>query len=179
MPRKPARPDALRQPSLLLDPNDPRPAGISGALDGTPADAVSARRQRILKLREHHRVLSELTVSVNRELAHIAAGSQSMETPEAVALLAQLRSLQEQRTAIEAATQDELAALKTLERRLDNVPRGPDPKRGLLKVRHPNQDFFLADLFDYAMKDDGASMEAPIFTLSTKPDLSIWEWRSK
>lgn len=52
-------------------------------------------------------------------------------------------------------------------------------KSGLLKVRHPNRDFFLADLFDYAMKDDGASMEAPIFTLSTKPDLSIWEWHSK
>lgn len=49
----------------------------------------------------------------------------------------------------------------------------------MVKVRHPNRDFFLADLFEYAMKDDGASMEAPIFTLSTKPDLSIWEWRSK
>lgn len=53
------------------------------------------------------------------------------------------------------------------------------PHRGLVKHRHPNRDFFLADMFDYSMKDDGASMEAPIFTLSTKPDLSIWEWRSK
>ena len=34
-------------------------------------------------------------------------------------------------------------------------------------------------MFDYAMKDDGASMEAPVFTLSTKPDISIWEWKSK
>lgn len=51
--------------------------------------------------------------------------------------------------------------------------------RGLVKHRHPNRDFFLADLFDYALKDDGASMEAPIFTLSTKPDLSIWQWTSK
>ena len=51
--------------------------------------------------------------------------------------------------------------------------------RGLLRVRHPNRDFFLADLFDYALKGDGASMEAPIFTLATKPDLSIWEWHSK
>lgn len=41
-----------------------------------------------------------------------------------------------------------------------------------------NRNFFLCDLFDYALKDDGASMEAPIFSLSTKPDLSIWEWRS-
>lgn len=51
--------------------------------------------------------------------------------------------------------------------------------RGLLPVRHPTRDFFLADIFDYALKDDGASMEAPIFTLATKPDLSVWQWQSK
>ena len=53
------------------------------------------------------------------------------------------------------------------------------PERGLIRQRHPNRDFFLADLFDYALKDDGASMEAPIFTLATRPDLSVWKWRSK
>lgn len=49
----------------------------------------------------------------------------------------------------------------------------------LLPALYTSRDFFLCDLFDYAMKDDGASMEAPIFTLSTKPDLSIWHWESK
>ena len=49
----------------------------------------------------------------------------------------------------------------------------------LLPVRHVERDFFLCDMFDYAMKDDGASMEAPIFTLSTKPDLTTWSWKSK
>ena len=55
-------------------------------------------------------------------------------------------------------------------------------KRGrskLLPVRHVERDFFLCDMFDYAMKDDGASMEAPIFTLATKPDLSVWHWKSR
>ncbi|MDY7580135.1 replication initiator protein A [Herbaspirillum sp. RTI4] len=55
-------------------------------------------------------------------------------------------------------------------------------KRGrskLLPVRHIERDFFLCDMFDYAMKDDGASMEAPIFTLATQPDLSVWHWESK
>lgn len=53
-------------------------------------------------------------------------------------------------------------------------------RNGLVNIRRPpNRDFFLADLFDYALKDDGASMEAPIFTLSTKPDLSVLEWRSQ
>lgn len=54
-----------------------------------------------------------------------------------------------------------------------------DKAHKLLPARHINKDFFLADLLDYAMKDDGASMEAPIFTLSTKPDLSTWTWISK
>jgi len=55
----------------------------------------------------------------------------------------------------------------------------PKGARGLMPIRHPNRDFFLCDLFDYALKNDGVSMEAPIFSLSTKPDLSTWEWHSK
>jgi len=34
-------------------------------------------------------------------------------------------------------------------------------------------------MFDYAIKDDGVSMEAPIFSLATKPDKTIWHWESK
>lgn len=49
----------------------------------------------------------------------------------------------------------------------------------LLPARYVDRDFFLCDMFDYALKDDGASMEAPIFTLSTRPDLSVWNWKSK
>jgi len=87
----------------------------------------------------------------------------------------------------ETAAQGELLPLdgdatsppKTYKTRASDMAISIRDKGGLLKVRHPNRDFFLADLFDYAIKDDGASMEAPIFTLSTKPDLSIWEWHSK
>lgn len=59
------------------------------------------------------------------------------------------------------------------------IEGGLKTRRSLLPVHHPNRDFFLCDLFDYSLKDDGVSMEAPIFTLSTKPDLSIWNWVSK
>jgi plasmid replication initiation protein len=61
----------------------------------------------------------------------------------------------------------------------EGVPTSGKAKRGLLPVHYPNRDFFLCDLFDYALKDDGVSMEAPIFTLATKPDLSVWEWKSR
>ncbi len=42
----------------------------------------------------------------------------------------------------------------------------------LLPVRHPQRDFFVCDIFDAAPKSDMASMEHPLFTLSTKPDMT-------
>ena len=63
---------------------------------------------------------------------------------------------------------------------LDELKPSPTVKpHKLLPDRYANRDFFLADLFDCKLKDDGASMEAPIFTLATKPDLSTWTWQSK
>jgi plasmid replication initiation protein len=44
---------------------------------------------------------------------------------------------------------------------------------GLLPDRHPTGDFFVCDIFDALPKDDMASMEHPIFSLSTRPDLRI------
>lgn len=41
----------------------------------------------------------------------------------------------------------------------------------LLPDRHPNRDFFILDVSDAAPKDDMASMEHPIFSLSVKPDM--------
>jgi len=48
------------------------------------------------------------------------------------------------------------------------------PKGGALApVRHPQQDFFLAQIFDAPLKDDQATMEHPMFSLSKTPDLKI------
>lgn len=43
----------------------------------------------------------------------------------------------------------------------------------LLPDRHVQPDFFLCDVFDAAPKGDMASMEHPIFSLSTKPDRRV------
>jgi plasmid replication initiation protein len=53
--------------------------------------------------------------------------------------------------------------------------RGADVKRAttLAPIRHPQQDFFLVQTFDAALKDDQASMEHPMFSLSKAPDLNI------
>jgi plasmid replication initiation protein len=41
----------------------------------------------------------------------------------------------------------------------------------LLPDRHPNRDFFVLDIADVVPKDDTASMEHPLFSLATKPDM--------
>ena len=45
----------------------------------------------------------------------------------------------------------------------------------LLPVRHTERDFFACDIFEAltTFKDDMASMEHPVFSLSTKPDMRI------
>lgn len=48
----------------------------------------------------------------------------------------------------------------------------------LLPNRHPNLDFFVLDIADAVPKDDMASMEHPLFSLATKPDLRHLEYRS-
>jgi len=41
----------------------------------------------------------------------------------------------------------------------------------LLPDRHPNKDFFILDVSNASPKDDMASMEHPVFSLSVKPDM--------
>src|SRR5581483_5861760 len=54
---------------------------------------------------------------------------------------------------------------------MDQPTRSP-----LLPDRHPIQDFFICDVTDAIPKDDMGSMEHPIFSLSTKPDVSVREY---
>lgn len=106
-----------------------------------------------------------------------------------------IKALAEKATSQPTSSNNELTLELTepIEGQQQALPGQPDPvpekqsrrqrpaarQHGLMPVHHPNRDFFLCDLFDYALKDDGHSMEAPIFTLSTKPDTSVWHWESK
>lgn len=47
---------------------------------------------------------------------------------------------------------------------------------GLLADRHPQGDFFVCDMFGAHPKDDLASMEHPLFSLSTRPDLRVLDY---
>ena len=52
-----------------------------------------------------------------------------------------------------------------------HVTEQPD-RTPLLPDRHPIQDFFICDVTDAIPKDDMGSMEHPIFSLATKPDVT-------
>ena len=177
---KPKREQQQTQPELpLFDP-----AKLEGmALDadvGDPMehDPIYQADKSLKHLREFHRQLSEQLVAVNRELTRQADDAAPALRDEAEALRSKQAEVEAE---IEAVTKELKALLQAEKQRkaTELIEADEAGKGGLVKVRHPNRDFFLADLFDYAMKDDGASMEAPIFTLSTKPDLSIWTWTSK
>ena len=55
------------------------------------------------------------------------------------------------------------------------APTGPS-RPPLLPDRHPTADFFICDVLDAIPKDDLASMEHPIFSLSTRPDRRILKY---
>ncbi len=46
----------------------------------------------------------------------------------------------------------------------------------LLPDRHPTGDFFVCDIFGAFPKDDLASMEHPVFSLSTRPDRKVLDY---
>lgn len=163
---------------------DPKLLDTIGAGDeDVDPDPIMCADKYLRHLGYWHRELSEQIVNGNRALALLAVRG-GLDSAEALALREEIKRLQAKRDEAEADIKTESKKLTELmqaeaQRTNTTIESGAAAKNGLVKIRHPNRDFFLADLFDYALKDDGASMEAPIFTLSTKPDLSIWQWTSK
>jgi plasmid replication initiation protein len=56
------------------------------------------------------------------------------------------------------------------------LPADSGKNVGLLPDRHPTPDFFLCDILDALPKDDLATMEHPVFSLSTRPDLRVLDY---
>ena len=49
-------------------------------------------------------------------------------------------------------------------------------RAGLMPRRHPTGDFFVCDILDALPKDDMATMEHPVFSLATRPDLRVLDY---
>lgn len=60
---------------------------------------------------------------------------------------------------------------------MTNETVGLPARSPLLPDRHPQRDLFVCDIVDAVPKGDMASMEHPVFTLSTKPDMTPRPYR--
>ncbi len=66
--------------------------------------------------------------------------------------------------------------LDLIESDIEDADRGDHTRSPLLPTRHES-DLFVCDILDAVPKADMASMEHPIFSLSTKPDLNIRKYQ--
>jgi len=163
--------------------DQPRSASLSGRLFELVPDeidrqisAYSETEMELNLLEKRHRELTEDLLQAQRALRKVPDGEDAQiqkDVLDKVRLQIEVVNAQ-----LDEVTENLISIASWLEANSESSHIG-GKHRGLIKHRHPNRDFFLADLFDYALKDDGATMEAPMFSLSTKPDLSIWEWTSK
>jgi hypothetical protein len=89
-----------------------------------------------------------------------------------------MRAIDEIQRRAAAHAQRQCAEQKQRDGRVDaeetlSAEDGTDRASQLAPIRHPQQNLFLAQMFDAALKDDQASMEHPMFSLSKTPDLNI------
>ena len=99
------------------------------------------------------------------------------KTPEEKIAAARSRSKSQSTIADEAAkvpkTHDEWVEAELMKQfykpkpvsRATRIAKSDKPMATLVPVRHPQKDFFVADIMDVSMKDDMASMEHPFFAL--------------
>lgn len=78
-----------------------------------------------------------------------------------------------------AVEEEPVNTLSPLVKRVNALAKKAQQREGKHHLVEMRQlDLFVADLLDYNLKDDTATMEAPFFSLSTKPDMDTWRWES-
>lgn len=102
-------------------------------------DAEASGDKLLRHLREWHRQLSDQIVTASRQLQRMIVKRQD-GSPEASELRVQIEAWQAKRAEVERDIQAESAVAKTL---AEPVPApAEEASTGLVKVRHPNRDFF-------------------------------------
>lgn len=119
----------------------------------------------------------ELKARLKKEFAEAGKQVEAIKAQAKKPKQANMFDLLQQRSEEAKQRQQEAKQQSLLEPDLECEPLADNPN--LAPVRHTQRDFFVCDLVDYALKDDQASMEAPIFSLSTREDMKLWTWTSE
>jgi len=150
------------------------------------AAPIARRRQEIVAARD---AALEVTIAPASEVIESTTidelGKPQDELSRVQAKIESLRLRSKARTPTHNPVpniQPELDFLAELDKEKDEAAKAEKQERErpkLLPARYTNRDFFVADIFGYSLKDDAATMEAPIYSLMTQKDFSIWRWASK
>lgn len=150
------------------------------------AAPIARRRQEIVAARD---AALEVTIAPASEVIESTTidqlGKPQGELSKVQAKIESLRLRSKARTPTHNPVpniQPELDFLAELDKEKDEAAKAEKQERErpkLLPARYTNRDFFVADIFGYSLKDDAATMEAPIYSLMTQKDFSIWRWASK
>lgn len=161
--------------------------------DETLADEVRDLGTDLALLIESRGHLVEERQDVREQIRALAGAQQRQQSPANLDAKSKLQAKLEDLTkhALEGKKNDaavpeigiqpELDFLAELDKKDEAVKAEKQERERpkLLPARYTNRDFFIADIFGYSLKDDAATMEAPIYSLMTQKDFSIWRWASK
>ena len=156
-------------------------ADLFDEFDTDPLEQLSVE-SRIEYLQGWHRELTDEINEVSRKLHRIETGREKREDSKDLESLSadlKIRRAELDQKLIELIEDPQGKPGKAKVRQAKPEADSASAEAGLVAVRYTNREIFVADIIDYAMKTDDVSMEAPIFTLATKPDLSIWHWTGK
>ncbi|MBU2767349.1 replication initiator protein A (plasmid) [Acidithiobacillus ferruginosus] len=175
----------IEEQQAALDRTDQRLCAMAGQPSSGPD--IERRRKEVADksvLLERRR---QEIISANEAVAETSI---EQALPETGLLQKKIAAMRKRQQAADAAPTRELfedlqpeldflARAKVLTEKAEEDSGGKRERAKLLPVRYANQDFFVADILGYSLKDDSATMEAPFFSLKTQKDLTPWEWTSK
>jgi hypothetical protein len=160
--------------------------------DDTPSAEIEFRLNGVIDQvepleRRRQEILADLEMSANVAVAPLERQPPLTEIQAKVEAIRKRQKSRQQATAnFNQVMQPELDFLSGIDRKDEGAAKEQKleqklerERSKLLPARYTNRDFFVADIFGYSLKDDAATMEAPVFSLKTQKDFSVWEWTSK
>lgn len=74
--------------------------------------------------------------------------------------------------------EDDATPLSPLLAAMAKLQKNATTRQTEVRQEEVQLDLFVADFLDYSFKDDMATMDVPLYSLSSRPDMATWRWDS-
>lgn len=74
--------------------------------------------------------------------------------------------------------EDDTTPLSPLLAAMAKLQKNATTRQAEVRQEEVQLDLFVADFLDYSFKDDMATMDVPLYSLSSRPDMATWRWDS-